>query len=332
MLYNKNDLKQNREQNRESLAMDNFVQNYEHPLERFLEHFEKDELLVLKELGIDPGDLVFEKRSLLSSKTKLFVCHLQFTDGLYSFVLPEKLPRIFKKQIAQTSKKLLCVNNSYMRRVMQSAKKNAEFVERFNGELFFRHSSYQGRRLNTKELFEFYETDPYFKIINLSSAYDKQPFIALFALAFHGCTVQDLYTIDGIFSMQPEREADNAKKSAGNDVFNLILRNDRAEIDNVLLQMGQTLLKLQPPRVNLGDTGMLAKNYTLFIGLSEMARVYMRTVQSIQTPQAEQTVNAANTLMNYAPLVQLCNSISTLTDYDDFRESGVYKKCVEIFG
>jgi len=294
--------------------------------------FEADELHALKELGIDPNDIVFSARPLLPfGEEKQFVCHLRFTDGLYSFDLPEKFPRKFRKQIVKTEKKLLAINNSHMRKLMAGAKKNAEFVERFNGELFFRHSSYQGRRLNTKELFEFYETHPYYEAINLSAAEDKQPFFALFAMAFHGCTVQDLYTIDGIFSMQPERQADNSKKAAGNDVFNLILRNDKAEIDNVLLQMGQTLIKIQPPRVNLSDAALLAKNYTLFIGLSEMGRVFTQAAENSGNPIFEYAVKAAEKLMSYAPLAQLCNAVSVLSDDDDYRESNVYKKCAERF-
>jgi hypothetical protein len=290
------------------------------------ELFEQDELAALRELGIDPASLVFTEQSRLPFlKNRQFVCHLRFSGGVYRFELPPKFPRRFKSQIALIETKLLTVNNTIARRLMLGAKKNAEFVERFNSELFFKHSFYKGKRLLPAELFDFYETHPYYLIINLSSDADKQPFIALYAMAFYACSPEDIYTIDGIFSMQPERHADNAKKTAGNAVFNLILRNEREEIDRILLQMSKTLLKIQPPRVILSDTGMLAKNYTLFMGLAEVGRVFANLAKTSDVSQA------AFDLMNYAPLVKLCDLISVIGDDEDYRESAIYKKCSELF-
>ena len=297
-----------------------------------LDLFESDELHALNELGIDPHDIVFtETHKLPFLKPKQFVCHLRFKEGLYSFDLPEKLPKKFVKRISQTQIKLLSINNSHMRRLMAEAKKNAEFIERFNSELFFKHSFYQGRRITKDELFDFYETNPYYQTVNLSSDADKQPFIALYAMSFYACTVNDLFSVDGIFSMQPERHADNTKKTAGNDVFNLILRNNKEEIEQILFQMGQTLSGIQPLRVNLSDEVMLAKNYTLFVGLSEMGRVFTQVTKNNPSKALEPALTAAGSFMNYGLLVGLCNTISVLSDDDDYRETNAYKKCREVF-
>jgi hypothetical protein len=286
--------------------------------ENINELFSSDELHALKELGIDPRSLVFTKSSILPlgslSKPKQFVCHLRVTDGLYSFDFPERLPRKFKKEIELIEKKLLIINNSHIKRLMQTSKKNAEFIERFNSELFFKHSFFQGRRITTPELFDFYETHPYYQTINLSADVDKAPFIALYAMTFYACSCEDLFTVDGIFSMQPERHADNAKKTAGNAVFNLILRDNKEEMEQVLSQMRETLVKIPPLRVDVAEPQLLAKNYTLFAGLAEIGRVFN-----------------SQELMRYAHVVSLCDTISVIYDEDDYRESSAYKKCVELF-
>jgi hypothetical protein len=298
----------------------------------YQEIFMADELAAMRELGLPPESLVFVKQSRLPFiKPKQFVCRLRLTDGLYSFDLPAKLPRKFRKSIVRLEKKLLAINNSHTRKLMAGAKKNAEFVERFNKELFFKHSFYKGKRISTTELFDFYDTHPYYLTVNLSQNEDKLPFISLYAMTFYACTPDDLFTVDGIFSMQPERHADNAKKVAGNAVFNLILRDDSAEIQQVLAQMGKTLTRLTPPRVNLSDAAMLAKNYTLFVGLSEIGRVYDSVVSNlpdmILSVEEKQYQAAARELMKYAPLAALCNTIAVLGDDDDYRETAAYKKC-----
>jgi hypothetical protein len=290
------------------------------------ELFNSDELHALSVLGIDPAALVYNDISRLPFvKDKQYVCHLRLTDGIYSFELPEKVPRKFKRQIIETEKKLLRINNAHVRKLMLGAKKNAEFVERFNSELFFKHSFYQGKRIDTAQLFDFYETHPYYSIVNLSADADKSPFMALYAITFFACTPDDLFTIDGIFSMQPERHADNAKKTAGNAVFNLILRNDRKEIEMALTQMGHALKRIHPLRVNLAAPVSLAKNYSLFVGLSEIGRVYEQICVEVF---GENNADAA-ALTRYSPLAALCNVITVLADDDDYRETAAYKKCAE---
>ncbi|MCL2036622.1 MAG: hypothetical protein FWG83_04455 [Oscillospiraceae bacterium] len=296
--------------------------------------FPQDELLALRELGIPPQELIFIKKPLFNLsmfEEKQYICHLQLKDGLYSFELPPKLPRRFKKRIRQTERKLLCGNNSQMKKLMDSARKNAEFIERFNNELFFKHSFYKGNRLNVDELFRLYGTAPHNQIIDLSADSDRPPFIALYAMTFYACTPEDIFTVDGIFSMQPERHADNAKKTSGNRVFNLVIRGEREEIVQVLRQMGKALEEIRPLRVNLSDAAMLARNYTLFHALSEMGRVFAKCAVRADAGVPSSSMVAARTLMKYAPLVELCDLISTLNHHEDYRDSLAYKKCKDFF-
>ena len=296
-------------------------------MEHILELFDEEELFALSELGIDPKALVFYHRPLKLPflKERQFVCRLKIQEGLYRFELPEKLPRQFKKSIEKTERKLLGSNNAHMRKLMAGAKKNAEFIVRFNSELFYKHSFYKGKKMTAEELSAFYETPPFCRTIDLSSNADCRAFGALYAMTFYACSPEDLFTVEGIFSLQPERHSDNAKKTAGNNVFNLILRNDKTEIGQVLTQMGETLTSVQTPRVNLSDTVMLSKNYTMFVGLSEIGRVFSRVAPD------SQSLKLSKSLTNYAFLVKLCDMISTLGDGEDYRESTAYRECRALF-
>ncbi|MCL1903955.1 MAG: hypothetical protein FWF94_06025 [Oscillospiraceae bacterium] len=289
--------------------------------------FNEEELFALGELGIEPKSLIFNHHTLNMPflKERRYVCHLQIKDGLYSFNIPDKLPRQFKKSIVKTERKLLQSNNAHMRRLMTTAKRNAEFIARFNSELFYKNAFYEGKKMTANELIAFYETPPFCHIIDLSATADCLHFAALYAMTFYAQAPEDLFTVEGVFTLQPERHSDNAKKTAGNSVFNLILRNDKTEIERVLVQMGKALSDIQPPRVNLSDTVMLIKNYTLFIGLSEIGRVFARNAPNNQLREEAQS------LMNYGALAKLCETIAASGNDEDYRDSDVFKECTRLF-
>ena len=299
-----------------------------------LELFDEEELFALKELDIEPRSLVFYKRSWLPFLSFLpffgarrYVCRVLIKDGLYRFELPQRVPRQFKERISEIEKKLLTSNNAHTKTLMKKAQKDAEFIERFNSELFFKHSYYEDKKITAEEVYAFYETPPYCETINLTDDSDRQHFTALYAMAFYACSLEDLFTVDGIFSAQPERHSDNAKKTAGNSVFNLIIRNDKAEMKRVLQQMEKTLADVQPPRVNLADAAMLAKNYTLFAGVAGVAQAFRRANAAV----GNESNAEVGRLMNYALLVQLCDEIAQLSGDLDYRETEVYEKCKRMF-
>jgi len=311
--------------------------------------FENDAVETFRELGIEPMDAVFVKSgffgkimplSVFQKKypnkepPKLFVCELAFTDGLYSFALPalpKKPPRALKKLHAALSRRVLAVNNAVIRKIMAEAKKNAEFVERFNSELFFKHVYYNDLRLTRDELFKFYETEPYYKKINISANRDKIPFIAGFAMAYYGCTLDDIFTIGGIFSMQPDRHSDNAKKQAGKAVFNLIFRDDKREINEVLEKIGAAIIGVEPPKVELKRAELMAKNYTVYFALSEIGRVFSEIFFYNGNRNLDGALKAANELKKYAYAYALCEKMAILGSGEDYRETDEYKKCAEFF-
>ncbi|MCL2634615.1 MAG: hypothetical protein FWD34_08910 [Oscillospiraceae bacterium] len=323
--------------------------------------FKNNAFEALTELGIDPYDTAFIKAkplsvyfrtrikksntaddllsALLHKNAKLFICPLTFHNGLYAFAPPEAIyaegytpkkthipPRRLKKKIAVLNKKLLCVNNEFMRKVMAGAKKNAEFVERFNSELFYKNITLNNERISPEEMFKLLSTEPYYRRINLSSDKDKNPFISMYAIAFKECQPHELFTIEGIFSMQTDRHIDNSKKQAANEVFNLILMDDKEETDSVILKMGKAIEEIEPLKINLDDVNMLAKNYTMFIGLSELGRVMAEVFFYNGNRELDGALRKAEELKNYAKTAALCERLMRLTDCEDYRQLPQYKQ------
>ncbi|MDR0223151.1 MAG: hypothetical protein LBI38_06440 [Oscillospiraceae bacterium] len=327
--------------------------------------FGEQTLKALKKQGIDPYDTVFvgkipfsaylrkktktpsEERAdallrkLFAKRAKLFICRFETVGGLRRFLPPEqinpgerpprKAGRVLNKRFAELERRLLAVNNSAWREIMQTAKKNAEFIDRFNNELFFKHVNYGGRRLTADELFAFYGTRPHREKIDLSSRGDEPVFCAVFAMTYYQCSPEDLYTIDGIFSPQPQRRADNMKKAAGVDVFNLILRNNAKEIDGVLERMGEVLTKLKPPEIALSDIGALLENYPLWAGLSEIGRLFSEIFSRGENQNLREALKSAEALKYCAEVVTFCEKIAVLSDGEDYRETKEYKTLAAVY-
>jgi len=289
------------------------------------ELFDDAVIETFRELGIDPNDAVFVKKGFFG-KSESYVCRLNYYGGVYSFTLPEKSPRSFKKRLAALNRRVLAVNNAFIRKAMAEAKKNAAFVERFNNELFYKFVYYKDLKLSVKELFKFYETDPYYKKINIAADKDKAPFIAMYAIAFCGCTLTDIFTIDGIFSLQPQRFSDNAKKQAGNGAFYLLFRDDKEEIDLALEKIGESLIGIIPPRTDLDNPDLLAKNYTLYSALSEIGRVFSEIFLYNGNRNLDDALKAADELKKFAKAAALCEKMAVLRDNEDYRETEEYKR------
>jgi len=292
--------------------------------------FDDATLETLRELEIDPDDAVFVKKRLFGKPVN-YACRLGKVNGLYGFALPyaPRPPRSFKKRLAALNRRLLAVNAVIIRKVFSEAKRNAEFVARFNAELFFKNVYYNDIRLTADELFRFYGTDPYYKKINLSADRDKQPFIAMYAIAFCECSAEDVFTVDGIFSPQPQRRIDNAKKKASNEVFGLIFRGDKAEINEVLEGIGAALINIAPPPVDLADPGLLARNYTLYAALAEIGRVFAEVFFYNGNRGLDGALKAAEELKRFANVAALCEKMAALRDDEDYRETEEYKKCAD---
>jgi hypothetical protein len=322
--------------------------------------FEKQSIEIFDTLGIDPNDAVFVGKTpfsrylrnnlknpskenedallqkLLKKRAKLFVCRPEYSEGLYCLAPPEharfggksrrKPGRTLKKPFAELEKRFLAANNSILREIMLNAKKNAEFIERFNRELFFKNVRYMGKRLSEDELFALCETETYRGKIDLSSRKDKTAFCAMFAIAYYQCGLEDLYTIDSIFSLQPSRCADNSKKAAGNDVFNMIFRNDKDEINRALERIGVALTKLKPPSVNLSDVKFLAENYSLWSGISEIGTLFSRIFTYNGKRELDEALKTAESFKRCGEVAALCEKISRLSDSEDYRETAEYQK------
>jgi len=170
------------------------------------------------------------------------------------------------------------INREAVKGLLASAKRDFDFILHFNSEMFHHNLTAKGLSFSKETVVGIYEQEKYTEIIDLSDARERMGFISLYAIAFHGLAPGDLYSVDGIFTLQPNREVDDRKRRAGQEVFELVFNEDREAVQNCMPKMIETLKNLPLPEIALNITGAVKKNFTLYCGIGDMGRAFSRLI------------------------------------------------------
>ncbi|MCL2636828.1 MAG: hypothetical protein FWD48_00510 [Oscillospiraceae bacterium] len=238
---------------------------------------------------------------LILKGKRVYFSRLFMNDGCFEFSPPEQIifeasaecPKLNKKfskkqkvspvsgaHLNKITGYLEEINREAVRALLASAKRDFEFVTHFNSEMFHHNLTAKGLSFAKETVIGIYGEEKYTKIIDLSDARERMGFISLYAMAFHGLKLDDIYSVDGIFTLQPNREADEKKRLAGQEVFELVFSENRAEIKARAAKMTDALRNLPLPRVTLNITSAIKKNYTLYCALGDIGRSFSRLILS----------------------------------------------------
>jgi len=204
------------------------------------------------------------------------------------------------------------INREVTGGLIRAAKRDFDFVVHFNTEMFHQNLTAKGTELTKETAIGIYSDERYTKIIDLSDPRERMGFISLYAVAFYGLKLEDLYSIDSIFSLDVNREADDRKRLAGQDVFNLIFGENREEIQKQTSLMAKALRNLPLPEINTKINNLIKKNYALYCGIGDAGRSFSRLILSVDK-DFEEAVKTARRLSFYRMLEKY---------YDEILKSG----------
>jgi hypothetical protein len=207
--------------------------------------------------------------------------------------------------------------------LIQSAKRDFDFIIHFNSEMFHQSITAGGESFTKETVNGIYENERYMKIIDLSDLRERMGFISLYAMTFHGLHLSDLYSVDNIFSLDGNRETDDKKRLAGQEVFNLIYNENRREIITKVFAMTGVVGKLPLPEINLNIDAAIKKNYTLYCGIGDIGRAFSRLILS-EDKAFEDAVKTARRLSYYRMLEKYYAEIlksGRISSKDEFYKS-----------
>jgi hypothetical protein len=164
-----------------------------------------------------------------------------------------KLPVGFSSPLLKSAAETANINTT------KSAEREIDFITKFNTELFHTKLVLNGVPVPREKVSGIYSENK--THIDLSGTEKRLSFISLYAITFHGLSLEQIFTVEQIFTLQPARSADNAKRKAANEVLALVCENNPERIDAVLEEMRKRVLAL--PRPRYGETAADIK--TLYI-------------------------------------------------------------------
>lgn len=240
------------------------------------------------------------------------------------FQKKQKAASVSKAHIEKITGFLAEINREAIKGLVTSAKRDFDFIVHFNSEMFHQNLTAKGLSFTKETVTGIYEEEKYTKIIDLSDMRERMGFISLYAITFCGLSLNDLYSVDGIFTLQPNREADDKKRLAGQEVFELVFNENSGEIKARAFKMTGALKNLPLPEININITGLIKKNYTLYCGIGDIGRVFSRLILS-DDKNFTDSLKIARRLSFYKLLEKYCDEIAnTSLDYD-FEKRDIYK-------
>jgi hypothetical protein len=157
---------------------------------------------------------------------------------------------------------------------VQTAQNSLAFVRKFNCEMFYQHLSLNGTPLNRDTAESMYGDGRFCDIVDLRDKDRRYYFLCLYAAANKNLSVRDVFSLDGVFSFQPNRSTDEAKRLAGAEVFALFAGHDKKEIARAVAVMGEAFAALPPPELKY-DSGFVRENYALIDGYAGMGEMLL---------------------------------------------------------
>jgi hypothetical protein len=306
-------------------------------------------LIGTKPLSLYKGD--DDKRRLLLLKfilggKRIYFNRILSNGDCYEFAPPEQInfelehfnnksqklnKKLNKKQKNTTvskahSKKI----NSYLEQInrettvgfIKAAKRDFDFVIHFNTEMFYQNLIAKGQCFTKETAIAIYCDERYTKIIDLSDSRERMGFITLYAITFYGLRLEDLYSIDSIFSLDVNRESDEKKRLAGQEVFNLVFNENRNDIQKAAFMMGEALKNLPLPEININVNSLIKKNYTLYCGIGDMGRAFSRLILSLDKSFGE-SVKTARRISFYKMMEKYYDELLRQGEVSD--KSNIYK-------
>jgi hypothetical protein len=299
--------------------------------------------------GTDDSRRLLLLKRILGGK-RIYFCRIYAsgTENCFAFSPPEQVSfeiekaysnklrkinrRLGKKQKTATASKahtrridgyLEQINRETTGSLIKAAGRDFDFVMHFNTEMFHQNLTAKGLAFTKETAIGIYSDERYTKIIDLSVTRERLGFISLYAIAFYGLSLGDLYSIDSIFSLDVNREADEKKRAAGQDVFNLIFNENREEIQKQASVMATALRELPLLEINSNLNTFNKKNYALYCGIGDVGRVFSRLILSLDK-SFEEAVKTARRLSYYRMLEKYYDEVAktgTVSDKSELHKS-----------
>lgn len=204
--------------------------------------------------------------------------------------------------------------------LMRSAQSDRRFLARYNEETFFRGIVVGKRVCNDADLFYFFTSDSFNRVLDLYQKPVRTAFAALYFISGYNFELKDVYSVGSVFSGEDQalsRENEKKRSEATSELITVMKRGNEDEILSIAARVGLRLLGVELPPLDVNETTALADNYTLYAGVTNLGACFIAATAKCRGKlerklgaDAERIYAAARFMSGYSKVLAFCDNLT----------------------
>ncbi len=219
---------------------------------------------------------------------------------------------------------------------MQNSIQYKELIDKYNYRRFSTNLRLNSRPAEVEEINAVMYANRNKFVADLSNIKTRINFSVLFAIAYGGYKLEDLYSKNTVFE-NSEDERENKLSDLTSDLLTIICNCNGVEIANMFIKIIKSFSHIDLPVVNMNDLGSIMDNYSIYYAAASLASVCESIFrfdgmngqlrQYIKKHTIDNYWNFMDKIMlmkQYTVVVSFCYKLSNF-DINDYREDPEYQ-------
>ena len=228
---------------------------------------------------------------------------------------------------------LFTVDIAVVKNLMKKGPEYKELMDKYNYRRFSSEIRINNRPVTSGELNRMLSGRKKYTFADLSDTSARLQFTALYAMAYGGFTLEELFSQKAVFEdSSPERDEKLSRCSS--DFLTIVLNGNGIEIAGMLVNMISALAECDLPALDLSDLKSIMENYTVFCAVASLSALCLEIFslnENFKSFMRKKIIgsywNYTNKLMlmkQYSSAAALCKKLAEL-NLEAYRDIPAYR-------
>ena len=219
---------------------------------------------------------------------------------------------------------------------MQNSIQYKELIDKYNYRRFSTNLRLNSRPAEVEEINAVMYANRNKFVADLSNTKTRINFSVLFAIAYGGYKLEDLYSKNTVFE-NSEDEREKKLSDLTSDLLTIICNCNGVEIANMFIKIIKSFSHIDLPVVNMNDLGSIMDNYSIYYAAASLASVcesifrfdgmngqLRRYIKKHTIDNYWNFMDKIMLMKQYTVVVSFCYKLSNF-DINDYREDPEYQ-------
>lgn len=228
---------------------------------------------------------------------------------------------------------LFTIDIAVVKNLMKKGTEYKELMDKYNYRRFSSDIRINNRPVTAGELNRMLSGRKKYTFADLSDTSTRLQFTALYAMAYGGFTLEELFSQKAVFEdSSPERDEKLSRCSS--DFLTIVLNGNGIEIAGMLVNMISALAECDFPNLDLSDLRSIMENYTVYCAVASLSALCLDVFslnENFKSFMRKKIIgsywNYTNKLMlmkQYSSAANLCKKLAEL-NLEAYRDIPAYR-------